>query len=1112
MMFFTNCHFSATLQGERVSNNNSKFKLRASALAVVMATLPVLSQAAGLGKLTVLSGLGQPLRAEIEVSATKEELTSLGARIASPSVFRTAGIDYASTLTTVRASLDTNAAGRSVIRLSSSRPINDPFLDVLLEVNWAQGRLVREFTFLLDPPEEVAPRQQAVAPVVPRGVVDRNPTPRERAGTQPAANSAGDNGSDEAGPAAKPPKAAKRPKAAAKSKPVSEEEGAPSSSGQTRAVKRGDTLAAIAKEVQPEGVSLEQMLVALVRDNPDAFDNGNMHRLRTGKILKIPDQQEAASISQGEAHRQVLAQAADFNAYRRKLAGAVAAAPTPVDDTVQQSASGKISAKVQDKVPQPTESKDRLRVSKGELPGGKGSATPGAANSKANLEEELVAKDKALADVKDRLSKLEKTNQDLQKLIELKNQNLAEIQKQSGTKPASGAAPSLPALPSLPGLGTKPTTPAATSGTAQTTPAATPVTPAPAGKAAEPKAAEAKPAEIKPAEPKAADTKSAQPAPTTAPATVAGTSPATPAPGAPGAATPPAAPPAATPADVAKATPPAADGAAKPVPPKPAAPKPVVKPAPPPPEPSFVDEMLDNPVTLIGGGGILALLLGYGGYKLRQKKKDRESASMAPLTTTAMTAGPSVFGPTGRTVDTNASPSALHTDFSQSGLSAIDADEGVDPVAEADVYMAYGRDVQAEEILLDALKTDPNRLAIRVKLLEIYLQRRDPLKFEMTAGELYAQCGGAGAEWEKAAALGRKLDPNNPLYARGPVEDQHGGKEGGESPSMLPHGPADGLKDTWTMPGEISQLTALGPDTLSPPTVTPVDLPPPPRPAEPVADHSLDFDLGDSLDATTPVAASAPVKLTQSEPVGVPDLEFDFSGADFGDVPVTPPAAVTPVMPAPTAAKPVMDSLDDFGDLTTTDTSGLPPHQPSEWAATQVMPVMDLMLGEPPADLPGNVEVVDLEKTEIGTSLLDFELGATIPPNTVKAPQPLQAAPLNLSDISFDLGDGDPDATVQLSKAPTPEITPLPSLPSLNSEPLVDLDSLGTSTEPHFEAPIDDEFDQGNLDEAATKLELAQAYEEMGDRDGARELLNEVMAEGNAQQIETAKAALARLG
>ncbi|ENO85892.1 type 4 pilus biogenesis, partial [Thauera phenylacetica B4P] len=209
--------------------------------------------------------------------------------------------------------------------------------------------------------------------------------------------------------------------------------------------------------------------------------------------------------------------------------------------------------------------------------------------------------------------------------------------------------------------------------------------------------------------------------------------------------------------------------APKPAPKSPAAPVAAAEPAA---APSLVDTLMEDPALLYGGGGILALLLAYAGLKARQRRKEEEirAAEAALGAASVGTGGQSVFAGTGgQSVDTGAT-SIMHTDFSHSGLSAIDADEGVDPVAEADVYMAYGRDAQAEEILQDALKADPARAAIYLKLLEIYAQRRNNRQFETVASELFARTGGQGRDWEKAAALGRRLDPENPLYATEPGE------------------------------------------------------------------------------------------------------------------------------------------------------------------------------------------------------------------------------------------------------------------------------------------------------------------------------------------------------
>jgi len=99
--------------------------------------------------------------------------------------------------------------------------------------------------------------------------------------------------------------------------------------------------------------------------------------------------------------------------------------------------------------------------------------------------------------------------------------------------------------------------------------------------------------------------------------------------------------------------------------------------------------------------------------------------------------------------------------------SQLDAAGDVDPVAEADVYLAYGRDLQAEEILKEAMRTNPSRVAIHVKLMEIYAKRRDTKAFESVAKEAFGMTQGSGPEWEAASALGREIDPSNPLYQAG---------------------------------------------------------------------------------------------------------------------------------------------------------------------------------------------------------------------------------------------------------------------------------------------------------------------------------------------------------
>ena len=147
------------------------FASKTSLAAVAGLALPSLALAAGLGKLTVLSSLGQPLKAEIEiVSLQRGEGDSLGARLAPSDVFRQAGVDLNQSLLSVKFAVQRKDSGQYVMAVNSVQPVNEPFVDMLVELNWANGRLVREYTFLLDPPEYSAPKSsaaQAAAPPLP---------------------------------------------------------------------------------------------------------------------------------------------------------------------------------------------------------------------------------------------------------------------------------------------------------------------------------------------------------------------------------------------------------------------------------------------------------------------------------------------------------------------------------------------------------------------------------------------------------------------------------------------------------------------------------------------------------------------------------------------------------------------------------------------------------------------------------------------------------------------------------------------------------------------------------------------------------------------------------
>jgi len=615
--------------------------LLASAIAMA---LPSTSAALGLGRLSVQSSLGQPLSAQIELtSASREELDSIAAKIADPALYRQNNLSYQGVLARARVTVERSANGQAFLKVSTLAPVNEPYLDLMVELNWAAGRVVREYTFLLDPPGVAAPTP-AVEPVTPR-----------TAGAAPRAT-----------PAAAAPVA--RAEARESSNPP--RTGASNRPGDSYNVRRGDSLARIANQLRPDGVTLEQMLVALFKANPDAFEGGNMNRLRSGAILTVPKSEEIAGTPDNEASRVVRMQASDWRSYRDRVA---AGAPASESAGGRES-TGKITTAVQDRTPAAEPGKDQVRVSR-EAGTGKGGVGGPAV-------EDRVAQERALKEAQTRIADLEKTLKDLQRAMEMRNQTMAQIQNQAA------AGTSVPANAGAPVAGVAPVP----------TPAAPVVEP--------PKASEP----MKAAEPPRGDT---QVPPKSAPVTPPSVAPA-PAP-APAAST------------AASSSAPAAP-VAKSEPPKPA-PRPAAK-AEPKSEASssFIDDILAAPSWVLGAAVAALLAASAGIFLVRRRKTASFEDSIISGTDIKSN---TVFGSTGGGI-VNTGENSLSSDFSREGLSTIDTDE-VDPIAEAEVYLAYGRDAQAEEILKDALKKDPQRQEVYLKLLEIHAQHNKPSAFDAVA-------------------------------------------------------------------------------------------------------------------------------------------------------------------------------------------------------------------------------------------------------------------------------------------------------------------------------------------------------------------------------------------
>jgi pilus assembly protein FimV len=1032
---------------------SSALKQLTAAVASAMVLMSS-AHAAGLGKLTVLSALGQPLRAEIELTAVSpEEASGLAARLASPEAFRTANIDFNPALLSLRFNVE-QRGGRQFIRVTSSQPLNEPFVDMLLELSWANGRLVREYTFLLDPAELRATQSAQVAP-------SESHQARPRAEAQAPASA-------QAAPASEA--ASERPQRS-RVRPAAENTDVPSRAavaasegvhGGKYRVKAGDSLGRIAAQLRPVDVSLDMMLVALYRANPDAFIGNNMNRLKSGRILSVPSADAIHGINDEEAHGVVVAQTADFNAYRNKLAGQVGASEPVKAPQAGQSGGGKITAKVEERPTAANESQDQLRLSKAAptTPAGKGTTMS---------TEDRIAKQKELEEAQARVKELERNVGDLEKLATIKNKGAAEAQANASAPAASApeaAKPAAPAAPAKPAHKTLPTI--------------KPATPAPA------------------------------------------------------------------------------------------------------PEPGLFGFIMDN-LTLVGGAAAALLL---GGLLAAQRRKKKVVKTVAEPSILGVPSEPahSLFAETGgQSVDTN--NSVFNSSFAPSA-SQLDTNE-VDPVAEADVYIAYGRDAQAEEILKEALRTHPERHPVRLKLLEIYAARKDQRAFETQAGELYSLTRGQGEEWAQAAALGHAIDPLNPLYANNSVHAPeaahvaHAAAPAASAASAHQDFMSRDLDDAFAAaaateaahePMSFDQHFADAMGTAQPSakpsaeTFAPQAEPAPARAQE--DEHTLDFDLG-GLSFEPVSNDTPPLDTRDAKEVAaagdVPDLEFDMGAFE-------PAAAAAAAEPAPEPAKSADEPLDFSFDMDFGAPAANPVPQPVEAHAAQAADLddaafdHDLQFDAPQLDTAPVAHAAPNTEIDMANLAREFDLpdlptelheGVPATPEQLSPATELKDPLFELDAMDFGLDEEQPAAPAPALEASMPAIPPL----SLDDDPFA-LPELPTATpavpseaayaehesiEPsrldaHFDLPgfdldlpadgglpLPEVQEDGGATVAApaasaapaeltaqqmemeTKLDLAIAYQEIGDKEGARELLEEVIRGGNPEQAGRASAMRASL-
>lgn len=946
------------------------------AVALVLGISPFSTFAVGLGNIHLNSALNQYFDAEIDLlSVNQDEIADIKVTLASPEAFRRSGLERPFILSKLRFKAEETADGKTVIRVSSRDPIREPFLNFLVEVNWPKGKLLREYTVLLDPPV----------------TLDRRPAAVQQAPMQP------DPTRQASAPAASGDSSAVTPADVAWAGGASATEYGPT--------QRNDTLWGIARQVRTEGATMVQMMIALQRANPQAFINQNINNLKVGQILRIPKAEEVLELSRREASIAYQEQLQDWQADSKPTE--MAADETTADQTMAMDSAA----------PATPEPEAELKIASAR-PSGEGAAGPsegtGPGAELEQLRQELIASEEAkeaalqeAENVRSRVEDLESQLEDLQRLLTLKSEQLSRLQ--AGVAGAPVAPEEAPVVgeevapeaeaevaPEVAGTDQEILLPAEGDSTEADSPVIM---------GEETTAADA-PQEVTPAD----GEQMPSPVMEQAPETEAVVEPAEP--------------------------------LVQPEPePKPA-------PAPAPAKEQGLLEMITGDTTMLGVAvaGIVVLLALLWVAISRRRSSSADFQESILISTIDEGDSEQVVGDVApETPSHTTEETSFLSDFSPSDIDALQDETGeVDPLAEADVYIAYGRYQQAEELIRQALEKSPEREELKFKLLEILYATKDKDAFVALAESAAAE--GLDKKdptaWGKVATMGAQLAAGHALFA-GAAQAGQSELDDDELTSLENELGLDSGLDLDEPTGtadldateELESVSALDMDKHSEFT----DL-------EDLNDLSLDSELLQSnLDEIST------------------DLGFDSEDSDRPSVAVEDEEIL---------------SLDDVEGLELDDDLGL---GESEGAK------------DGDADLAaGGLSIEDpLESAEADELKLDAESGA----------EELGDAVLDFSDtLSLEEGDSQMFDSLELDKEDEDA--------SLDLDESFSLDDLAEEGDSDVQL---EEADQDLVDEINTKLDLARAYVEMEDAEGARSILDEVVKEGNEGQQEEARKLLEQI-
>jgi pilus assembly protein FimV len=1057
-------------------------------LTAVAMMAPGVAAALGVGEYQLNSYLNQPLDMDVSLHEVGDlSAEEILVNLAPQSEFDAAGVDRSYFLNRLEFSVELQEGDKAQLHISTDQPVREPYLNFLVEFLWPTGRLMREYTVLLDPPS-FADSAVTAAPTisrVPQPVTRSEPSPAPAPAT--ATTSQPDRAPE---PAIEPePQQVQSAPAVADSGPRN-----------SYTVRSSDTMWQIALNNRPSNsVSVQQMLVAIQEMNPDAFINNNVNLVREGTVLRIPNEQEVRTIST----RSAIVEVADQNRQWRDMLekrGIQTPQRAQIDGSRQVADSD-------DEAEAPTRGEVKLVAPESTAGVDDGDSTgsdeQGSANT-AVLENELAIRDESLdrldrenSELKSRLSDLEEQSSTSEQLLKLRNDQISQLQEElrqlreeqgiasPENDPLMDAPEEEPAAPEVS---------AEDDAAADVDGADDAVATADATQEEGEQAAGDDVAVLEGSDEEAAEQGAVTDAGDAEESQSA--------------------------ADSAGDKDVTADSAVKPVEPV-SKPEPVA-PAQPPVAQSggIVDLIMENLLYILLGVLAIVLLIVL---LLRGKKKDDNEELDGPLFDDVDDQQDDEFG---LNLDDESAPAVATVDEDDAADAPPVQGQGgsQDPLEDVEVYVAYGRYPQAVDFLRNEINKSPERADLKVRLLELLKEMGDDAAFQQQA-TAYA---GTGAEVEAAIArLGGASAPSAQDDEELSLDDLEMGlssdldNEPASAPTIEAEAPSLEPESTDELADFDFELDSAEADNEDATVMLDANSEASTSSASAQDDDfSLDFDSDDDA-AKEPEMSDADKQslsadsLLELDDVGSATLEDD---TEFGDLNLDEMNAEFDDLSAEPAADEELDlSLDDL-DLS--DETGAAPQSTEDDTLSDLD--IDLELDEAEKSLEGSADEDD-SLDDITALDLDApqEDAAPVADAEIDADQVAAADDGSLEDL---LGDDelnlDDDQTLSFD---APEVTDTevadveePKEEAMSIEPAAVPDAPADDTPAPSSADVladEDDFDfLGETDENATKLDLAKAYIDMGDNEGAKDILNEVISEGNDQQQSEARELLSQVG